>query len=112
MIDDKNVIDDINPYVVHDFSLPGTLRKTFEFSDFSEKMEEDAVFLQDEGLKGVPSNKELVPKRNIDTGFTKKSEKQESVNFDDIEYVIYKNTDTRVIFIGTILAMILLISIR
>ena len=112
MLDDENVINDINPYVVHEFSLPGTMRKTFEFSDFSEKMEEKATFLQDADLKGVPPNKKLVPKRNIDTGFTKESREEKAVNFDDMEYVIYKNTDIRVIFIGTILAMILLISIR
>ena len=121
MLDDRNVIDDVNPYVAYDFSLPGTTRKTFEFSDFSEKIEEKGAILQDENLKGVAPNKELIPKLNIDHGFTKKRErkfakkeeqKQKPVNFDNIEYVIYKNTDTRVLVLGVILSMILLISMR
>lgn len=109
MLDDRNVINDVNPYVAYDFSLPGTTRKTFEFSDFSERIEEKGVFLQGKNLKGVAPNKELIPKLNIDSEFTKK---QEPVSFDNIEYVIYKNTDTRVLVLGIILAMILLISMR
>lgn len=93
MLDDRNVINDVNPYVAYDFSLPGTTRKTFEFSDFSERIEEKGVFLQGKNSKGVTPNKE-------------------PVSFDNIEYVIYKNTDTRVLVLGIILTMILLISMR
>lgn len=136
MLDDENLINDVNPYVVHDFSLPGTLRKTFEFSDFTDQITDENILLQENlspicehaktagdrtidmctnGLRGVCPDTKIHPRRNIDPGFTedlKDVKNKQQMDFADIEYVIYKNTDTRVMIIGIILTMILLISIR
>ena len=34
MLNDQAAIDDINPFVQHDFSLPGGVRQTGNFEDF------------------------------------------------------------------------------
>ena len=36
MLNDQAAIDDINPFVQHDFSLPGGVRQTGNFEDFEE----------------------------------------------------------------------------
>ena len=36
MLNDQAAIDDINPFVQHDFSLPGGVRQTGNFQDFQE----------------------------------------------------------------------------
>ena len=36
MLNDEAAIDDINPFVQHDFSLPGGVRQTGNFEDFQE----------------------------------------------------------------------------
>ena len=36
MLNDAAAIDDINPFVLHDFSLPGGVRQTGDFQDFQE----------------------------------------------------------------------------
>jgi hypothetical protein len=132
MLSDENTIDDVNPYVMYDFSLPGTLRKTSDFSDFSEPVKEDTI-LQDEispiceygvtagdktanlckgGSRGVPLDKTIHPKRNIDLGYTGIKNEGILISPSQLEYVIYKNTDLRVFVIGIILTLILLFSIR
>ena len=42
MLDDYNLINDINPFVVKDFSLPGTWSDPYKFSPYKEPIEEDA----------------------------------------------------------------------
>ena len=42
MLDDYNLINDINPFVVKDFSLPGTWSEPYKFSPYKEPVEEDA----------------------------------------------------------------------
>jgi len=42
MLDDYNLINDINPFVVKDFSLPGTWSDPYKFSPYKEPVEEDA----------------------------------------------------------------------
>jgi hypothetical protein len=34
MLDDEYAIDDVNPFVQHDFSLPGGVRQTGDFMIF------------------------------------------------------------------------------
>jgi len=36
MLNDENIINDVNPFVTHDFSLPGGVRQTGDFADFVE----------------------------------------------------------------------------
>ena len=36
MLNDEDAINDVNPFVVHDFSLPGGVRQTGDFEDFQE----------------------------------------------------------------------------
>ena len=42
MLDDYNLINDINPFVVKDFSLPGTSSDPYNFSPYKEPVEEEA----------------------------------------------------------------------
>jgi hypothetical protein len=36
MLNDEDAINDVNPFVTHDFSLPGGVRQMNEFENFSE----------------------------------------------------------------------------
>jgi hypothetical protein len=36
MLNDEDAINDVNPFVSHDFSLPGGVRQTGNFEDFTE----------------------------------------------------------------------------
>jgi hypothetical protein len=83
MLNDEDAINDVNPFVTHDFSLPGGVRQMNEFENFSElattasvpvSVDERSVFC-DFGLCGdqiKPVTRDIIihPKRNIDTGFT------------------------------------------
>lgn len=82
MLNDEDAIDDINPFVVHDFSLPGGVRQTGDFEDFSEIKSEPGIPEQkrsvycDYGLCAESTtecslSRPLHPRRNIDTGFVK-----------------------------------------
>lgn len=90
MLDDEKAIDDVNPFVTEDFSLPGGVRQTGGFDDFQEVVPDVFPFIgkksvfcetnacEDERepciiLKGVH------PRRNIDTGFTCKEKKKVKV---------------------------------
>tara|TARA_R110000803_G_scaffold122041_4_gene190054 strand:- start:87 stop:479 length:393 start_codon:yes stop_codon:yes gene_type:complete len=42
MLDDYNLINDINPFVVKDFSLPGTRSEPYGFAPHKEAPEDDA----------------------------------------------------------------------
>ena len=82
MLNDEDAINDVNPFVTHDFSLPGGVRQTGDFEDFTEMRNEPGIPEQersvycDYGLckesKGTCSlSRPVHPRRNIDTGFTK-----------------------------------------
>lgn len=133
MLDDKNTINDINPYVVRDFSLPGSLRRSSDFADFVDeyKGQEKNSFVGNTspicdygitagdrtgdlcmgGCKGVPKNKVLHPRRNIDKGETALPKKVEVSNIYE-NAIIYKYTNMYVVVLGLILALILLTLIR
>lgn len=82
MLNDEDAINDINPFVTHDFSLPGSVRQTSNFSDFQEvppseglPVKEKSVYC-DYGLcadevEPCRMNKMIEPRRNIDYGFTR-----------------------------------------
>ena len=82
MLSDEDAINDVNPFVIHDFSLPGSVRQTGDFANFSEintysglPEPEKSVFcdygLCKDATSSCSINRNLQPKRNIDYGFTK-----------------------------------------
>tara|TARA_B000000477_G_scaffold124101_1_gene130864 strand:+ start:1191 stop:1568 length:378 start_codon:yes stop_codon:yes gene_type:complete len=83
MLNDEDAINDVNPFVTHDFSLPGGVGQTGDFADFSKTRKESgieepskSVFCDYALCKGVndrcPLSKPLHPRRNIDRGFVVK----------------------------------------
>ena len=82
MLNDEDAINDVNPFVIHDFSLPGGVRQTGDFEDFSEMRNEPGIPEQErsvycdyglckESTSECSLSRPLHPRRNIDTGFTK-----------------------------------------
>ena len=82
MLNDEDAINDVNPFVSHDFSLPGGVRQTGNFEDFTEMKSEPGIPEQkrsvycDYGLCAESTaqcslSRPLHPRRNIDVGFTK-----------------------------------------
>jgi hypothetical protein len=82
MLNDEDAINDVNPFVSHDFSLPGGVRQTGDYDDFTEMRSEPGIsegersVYCDYGLCAESTSKcslsrPIHPRRNIDTGFTK-----------------------------------------
>lgn len=82
MLNDEDAINDINPFVLHDFSLPGSVRQTSNFNDFQEvppsvglPVKEKSVYcdygLCADEIEPCLVNKLVQPHRNIDYGFTR-----------------------------------------
>jgi|TARA_B110000240_G_C13454341_1_gene433900 hypothetical protein len=82
MLNDEAAIDDVNPFVTYDFSLPGSVRQTGDFANFSEMKEENVVAkteksvfcdyaLCEDSTSSCSFSRPLQPIRNIDYGFTK-----------------------------------------
>ena len=82
MLNDEDAINDVNPFVTHDFSLPGGVRQTGGFEDFQEVSPsrgipaarksvfcETGLCAQEE--KPCLIEKKVHPRRNIDYGFTR-----------------------------------------
>jgi len=83
MLKDEDAIDDINPFVSREFSLPGGVRQTGDFEDFSEMRNEPGIPEQErsvycdyglckESTSECSLSRPLHPRRNIDTGFVNK----------------------------------------
>ncbi|ADQ91066.1 hypothetical protein MpV1_143 [Micromonas sp. RCC1109 virus MpV1] len=86
MLNDDDAINDVNPFVTHDFSLPGGVRETGDFADFVEMektvqfpVNEKSVFcsagLCKDETKPCLIDKKVRPQRNIDYGFTRQTKK-------------------------------------
>ena len=82
MLDDEDAINDVNPFVVHDFSLPGGVRQTGDFEDFREIRDEPGIPERErsvycdyglcaESTSECSLSRPLHPRRNIDVGYTK-----------------------------------------
>lgn len=82
MLDDEDAINDVNPFVVHDFSLPGGVRQTGSFEDFTEIRDESGIPERErsvycdygicaESTSECSLSRPLHPRRNIDVGYTK-----------------------------------------
>jgi len=83
MLKDEDAIDDINPFVSREFSLPVGVGQTGDFADFSVTRDEPGIpeptrsvfcdySLCKEGADECPLSRPLHPRRNIDTGFVNK----------------------------------------
>mgnify|MGYP006072803051 CR=1 FL=1 len=82
MLNDEDAINDVNPFVQHDFSLPGSVRQSGGFSDFSitppgGEVKGDygesvycSIALCATQDKPTTMFNAIHPRRNIDTGFT------------------------------------------
>jgi hypothetical protein len=88
MLSDDDAINDVNPFVTHDFSLPGGVRQTGNFADFIEVKKvsdlgvvEKSVFcstgLCEDQTEPRVMRKKVRPHRNIDCGFTNTNTKSE-----------------------------------
>ena len=54
MLSDQNAINDINPFVLVDFSLPGSISTPYKFDDYSTPTEQSAMW--DDEEKSVMCN--------------------------------------------------------
>lgn len=86
MLNDEDAINDVNPFVTHDFSLPGGVRQTGGFEDFTEvkhplhiPLADKSVFCEtglcNENDTPCLITKNVHPQRNIDYGFTRPDKK-------------------------------------
>ncbi len=111
MLDDKKLMNDINPFVMCDFSLPGGVRKTGNFQDFSKEIQPvknvwteekspycDFGLCRDE-VEPLVLERGVHPRRNIDTGFT------------CMEPRVRARTDTPVMTNGSMLMSLVLLTV-
>ena len=81
MLTEEEAIDNVNPFVTHDFSLPGSVRQSGGYDDFTEIKSEPGIpdpkksvycgyGLCAEATSECSLDRPLIPRRNIDTGFT------------------------------------------
>jgi len=81
MLNDEDAINDVNPFVTRDFSLPGGVRQTGDFEDFTEIQSEPGIEeptrsvycdygLCAESTSECSLSRPVHPRRNIDKGFT------------------------------------------
>ena len=48
MLSDQNTINDINPYVLIDFSLPGSISAPYKLADYSKPVEEQPAMWEND----------------------------------------------------------------
>ena len=86
MLTDEEAIDNVNPFVSHDFSLPGGVRQMDNFEDFTQIKSEQGIPEKErsvycdyglcaESKGGCSLSRPVHPRRNIDPGFTKNDRK-------------------------------------
>jgi hypothetical protein len=86
MLTEEEAIDNVNPFVTHDFSLPGSVRQSGGYDDFTEIRSEPgiqepkrSVYCEYGLCSESTSDRSLCrgvhPRRNIDTGFTKQKKR-------------------------------------
>lgn len=86
MLSDEDAINDVNPFVTHDFSLPGGVRQSGDFENFTEVRSENGIpapersvycdyGLCDESTSKCSLSRPLHPRRNIDKGFVNNNRK-------------------------------------
>lgn len=86
MLTDEEAIDNVNPFVTHDFSLPGSVRQSGGYDDFTEFRKESGIVepkrsvycdygLCTDSVSECSLSRDVHPRRNIDVGFTKGKKK-------------------------------------
>ena len=86
MLSDEDAINDVNPFVSRDFSLPGGVRQSGNFEDFTEVKSENGIpapersvycdyGLCKESTSKCSLSRPVQPRRNIDKGFTNNNRK-------------------------------------
>jgi len=81
MLNDEDAINDVNPFVSRDFSLPGGVRQTGDFDNFAEIRSENGIPAPErsvycdyglcaESTSQCSLSRPIHPRRNIDLGFT------------------------------------------
>ena len=118
MLNDEDAINDVNPFVQRDFSLPGGVRQTGNFEDFQEVPKSGGIppvgksIFCTVGLCAAEKqpcriNRNVQPRRNIDYGLGcgrgRESVKAVASN---------KNTAIQLIIASILIALILLILVR
>ena len=116
MLNDDDAINDVNPFVTHDFSLPGGVRQTGDFADFVEVKKSDGLPVAEKSVfcstglcadetKPCLIKKKVRPQRNIDYGFTRQSKKV-------IVGVSNKSVPYFWIFLGILIIALILLFLR
>ena len=115
MLNDEDAINDVNPFVQRDFSLPGGVRQTGNFEDFQEVPKSGGIppvgksIFCTVGLcaaekKPCRINRNVQPRRNIDYGLG---------CGEPVEVVVSnKATVAQLAIIFILIALILLILVR
>jgi hypothetical protein len=133
MLCDDATINDINPFVVHDFSLPGGVRQTPEFADYSKDVNTKADIevpalspicdiastagdrtvdfctggRQPPCLLGRPVH----PRRNIDYGWTREGRKAAAAPAALGVAIPMPTTNNILSFIGLVMLIALVVSL-
>ena len=116
MLNDEDAINDVNPFVQRDFSLPGGVRQTGNFEDFQEVPKSGGIppvgksIFCTVGLCAAEKqpcriNRNVQPRRNIDYGLGCGRER-EPVK------AVASNTAIQLIIASILIALILLILVR
>jgi hypothetical protein len=81
MLNDEDAINDVNPYVTHDFLPPGSMKRSGDFDNFANVSTGDVSVSDDNEsvycnfalcetqTKPAETFNMIHPRRNIDTGF-------------------------------------------
>jgi hypothetical protein len=115
MLSDDDSINDVNPFVKHDFSLPGSVGQTAAFDNFTKSSTGGGNFDTDESVYcsfglGDPQEKPTTvfsaihPRRNIDTGFTCDSSEKVKVGVAKEEKIPYFGMFLGVVFISLVVS--------
>lgn len=133
MLCDDATINDINPFVVHDFSLPGGVRQTPEFADYSKDVNTKADievpalspicdiastagdrtvdFCTGGRQPPCPLGRPVHPRRNIDYGWTREGRKAAAAPA-ALGVAIPKPTTNNILsFIGLVMLIALVVSL-
>lgn len=117
MLNDQDAINDVNPFVKHDFSLPGSVRQTGDFDNFSKSPTGEGIIGADESVycsyalcetAEKPTNvfKNIHPRRNIDTGFNCDEDDKVKVGVAKEERIPYFGVFLMAIFIALVVSIV------
>jgi len=127
MLDDKNAMDDINPFIVpNNFFPPGTSKHAVDFRKYEQAIDESEeeykspacdILSKGVGRPGYSDQKcslhrPLLPGRNLDTGFTPREKLEINDDLIQNESIIKRQTNNnQTMTMVAIAILILLIAI-